>query len=140
MVKLRGQFRFVPALLLGVGFVAAYSTGALAKTFHYSKTVKSGKQTKLDHFMGWKNDCTFLTIKIDIVERPKFGKASPRIVDARIRKAQVGSTGKCKGRKVKGLGIFYRSKRGYRGGDKLKIRMKVPGQRPVNYVYKIKVR
>ena len=109
-----------------------------AKT--YSKVAKSGKSAKIDTFMGWNDDCSFQTLDISISKRPAHGKASPKVVRSRISQAQVGSAGKCIGKPIRGLAIYYRSKRGYRGSDRFTVRMKVRGQQAVFFHYNINVR
>lgn len=120
--------------------VAATSTLVHAKTVRVSKTVSSGKRVQIDRYMGWNNDCSFQTINIDVVQKPKSGSTNAKVVNSKISNAQSGSAGKCFGKSIKGLGIYYKSKSGYHGRDAMKIKMKVRGQAPVIFIYNIKVR
>lgn len=120
--------------------VAATSTFTQAKTVRISKSVSSGKRVQVDRYMGWNNDCTFQSINIDVVQKPKSGSTNARVVNSKISRAQSGSAGKCLGRSIKGLGIYYKSKSGFHGRDTMKIRMKARGQAPVIFIYNIKIR
>ena len=129
-------------IISGVMLIAFAATSTLvhAKTVRISKSVSSGKRVQIDRYMGWNNDCSFQTINIDVVQKPKSGSTDARVVNSKISKAQSGSSGKCFGKPIKGLGVYYKSKSGYRGQDSMKIRMKVRGQAPVTFIYNIKVR
>lgn len=128
----------IPGLVLIA--LAGTSTLVHAKTVHVSKSVSSGKRVQIDRYMGWNNDCSFQTINIDVVQKPKSGSTNAKVVNSKISKAQSGSAGKCFGKSIKGLGIYYKSKSGYRGRDAMKIKMKVRGQAPVIFIYNINVR
>ncbi len=111
-----------------------------AKTVNLNKSVSSGKSTRIDTFMGWNNDCSFQTIDIDVVGSPTSGSARAKVINSKISKAQSGRAGKCLGKSIKGLGLYYKSKSGFHGTDKVKVKMKVRGQPPVTFIYRIKVR
>ena len=115
-------------------------TEVQAKTVSLNKSVSSGKSTRIDTFMGWNNDCSFQTIDIDVVGKPTSGSARAKVINSKISKAQSGKAGKCLGRSIKGLGLFYKSKTGFHGIDNVKVKMKVRGQPPVTFRYRIKVR
>lgn len=118
--------------------MACVSAAQSANT--YSKEARSGKSVKIDTFMGWNDDCSFQSLDVSISKRPAHGKASPKVVRSRISKAQVGSAGKCLGRRIRGLAVYYRSQKRFKGADRFTVRMKVRGQSPVFFHYNITVR
>ena len=130
-----------PALALAFTTALTLNMGAsVAKTLNYTKSVQSGKKVRIDTFMGWNNDCSFQTINIDVVGKPSSGSATANVINSKISRAQAGNAGKCLGRSIKGLGLYYKSRSGFHGTDRLKVKMKVRGQAPVYFNYVIKVR
>jgi hypothetical protein len=111
-----------------------------AKTVNYSRTATSGKSQWIDAYFGWADDCSFMTIDVDVVDSPAHGSVSPRIENRKITSAQVGSTGACLGKPTKAVAVYYKSKAGYRGQDAFTVRMKVGTQAPVFFVYRVTVR
>ena len=130
---------FVLFAVFGLLFLPSV-TDVQAKTVSLNKSVSSGKSTRIDTFMGWNNDCSFQTIDIDVVGSPTSGSARAKVINSKISKAQSGKAGKCLGRSIKGLGLYYKSKSGFHGIDNVKVKMKVRGQPPVTFKYRIKVR
>ncbi|MEZ5870648.1 MAG: hypothetical protein R3D32_02155 [Nitratireductor sp.] len=118
----------------------ALTASAEAQQRSYSRTASSGKAQWIDAYYGWNNDCSFKTIDVDVIDGPAHGKASPRVETRKITQAQVGSTGSCLGKPTKAVAVYYTSKRGYRGQDRFRVRMKVGGQQPVVFSYSITVR
>ena len=112
-----------------------------AKTVRYSKTARANASTKIDHYSGWNDDCSFLTIDIDVVEKPRNGAVRPKLANGRIPRPQVGSRqgAACAGRPMKIIEVYYTPTRGFRGNDQFKVRMRTPGQRVVFFVYRVKV-
>lgn len=127
----------LPVMVSAALVVFSFSAAQSANT--YSKDVLAGQSIKIDTFMGWNNDCSFQSLDVSISKKPTHGKASPKIVSSRISLAQVGSAGKCLGRSIRGLAIFYRSQKEFKGADKISVRMKVRGQSPVFFHYNITV-
>ncbi len=114
---------------------------ALAVDGTYARSANSGQKKWMDEYSGWNNDCSFMTIDVDVVEPPAHGKVTPRPEIKRIPKvAKRGSSGACAGRKMKALVVYYTSKPGYRGRDRFKVRMKARGQSPAYFVYNVNVR
>lgn len=101
--------------------------------------VASGKAKRVDAYLGWKNDCSQMSINIDVVNKPRHGSLSHRFVTETIRKASIGGVRNCYGKKVRALAIYYKSDRGYRGSDSFSVRISVGGK-PANYNYNIAVR
>lgn len=122
--------------LLAATLVAA-GTPALAETLY--KTVPAGRASKLDHYTGWNNDCSFMTIRIDVVGRPAHGTVSTRPTRGRIGSADIGNAGACAGKPSKVLELHYRPSGGFRGSDTVSVNMRA-GNRTVNYTYYITVR
>ena len=113
---------------------------ARGQTKSYSKSAPSGKSHKIDSYSGWNNDCSFRTINVDIVEAPVHGQVSPRIVNSKITNSAIGSSGKCRGKPTRAVAVYYKSKSGYRGSDRFKVRMSVGGGAPAFFVYQVNVR
>ena len=56
----------------GLALVLALAHCAQAETI--SKSVPSGQSSKIDHFTGWNDDCSFKSLNIDIVSKPSHGR------------------------------------------------------------------
>jgi len=133
---------FAKSLIFTIGILLAavlIASPSQAKTVSYFKTAKNGKSKWIDSYFGWKNNCGFKTIDVDIVDRPDHGSVSPRVETKKISRAQVGSAGKCIGKPTKAVSVYYKAKKGYRGSDKFKVRMKVRGEPPVYFIYRVRV-
>lgn len=127
------------SVVMAVTYMLAAATPANAQNI-YNKTAKSGSSQWIDAYYGWNADCSFRTINVDVVSGPRHGKVTPKVEIQRITSAQIGSMGACKGKKTKAVAVYYRSKRGYRGRDRFRVRMSLAGSRPVFYTYNINVR
>jgi hypothetical protein len=132
------NFVSVPLTLTAALFLSL--APANAKTLSYFKKANSGKSQWIDAYFGWNDDCSFRTIGVDVISKPSHGTVTPKIEIQKIVAAHVGSAGKCAGKKTKAVAVYYRSKSGYRGTDKFKIRMTLPGFSPVYYNYTVNVR
>lgn len=110
-----------------VAVALAVSAPAAAKAQGF-KSARSGKTQWIDAYYGWNNDCSFKTINVNVVSKPKHGTVSPKVEMQRIKQAQIGSVGKCAGKPTKAVAVYYRSKPGYRGTDRFRIQMSVGGQ------------
>ncbi len=115
-------------------------SGANAQTKSYSRSAKSGKSQWIDAYYGWNNDCSFKTINVDVVGQPSNGRVSPKIETRKITSAQIGSTRQCLGKPTRAVSVYYKSKGGYRGMDRFKVRMSVGGGAPVFFNYTVSVR
>jgi hypothetical protein len=82
-----------------------------------SFNVLSGKPHRVDTYLGWKNNCVGVLGKVKEIAKPKHGTATSRIETTTIRTANTGSVRNCRGKKVRGISIYYRSKPGFRGLD-----------------------
>ena len=127
--------------------VAAIAFGMTALAFDadaqqrsYSRSANSGQSQWMDEYYGWNNDCSFKTINVDVVERPRNGSVSPRIRRSRIQQAQVGTATHCIGRPTRAVAVYYRSRKGFRGTDRFRVRMRVAGQPAVTFTYTVQVR
>ena len=124
-------------------FTAALAGAALAaipaSAQHYFRTTGSGQSVRVDAYMGWRDDCSHQSIDIDVVNPPRHGTLTPRFETETIRNASIGSAQSCKGRKIRAMALYYRSKKGYRGQDQFRVRISVGGQ-PATYSYTVNVR
>ena len=74
---------------------------ALAVDGTYTRSANSGQKKWMDEYSGWNNDCSFMTISVDVIEPPAHGKVTPRPEIKRIPKvAKRGSSGACAGRTI----------------------------------------
>lgn len=91
---------------------------AAAETQQSSKfNVFSGKPHRVDTYLAWTDQCTALTATAKQVRKPKHGAATFKSETTTIRSANSGSVHDCRGKKVKGLSVYYTSKPGFRGTD-----------------------
>lgn len=118
-------------------FLALCAAPAAAQTGTVSAA--TGKSARVDAYMGWTDDCAHLPIDIDVVSPPQHGTLTPKFGTETIRKASIGQSNTCMGRKVKALILYYKSKKGYRGADRFQVRIAV-GNQPATYNYVVNVR
>src|SRR5215213_11368167 len=118
------RWSILPALALAVPL--AIPPVATAATL--SKTAMAGKVTKIDEYTGWNNDCSFLTISVDVSSPPSHGTVTSKVARGRITNAAVGSAGRCFGRPTRVLQVYYRARPGFRGTDTFAVDMTVRGQ------------
>ena len=133
----RRAIRFFMAAIVGASFLIPATAEAQR---NYSRTATSGKAQWMDAYYGWNNDCSFKTIDVDVIDGPSHGRVSPKVETRKITQAQVGSTGGCLGKPTRAVAVYYTSKKGYRGTDRFRVRMKVGGQPPVIFSYSVSVR
>jgi hypothetical protein len=126
----------LPALALTL--ILAGPTCAMAATL--SKTAVAGKSTKIDEYTGWNNDCSFLTIRVDVSSPPSHGTVTSKVARGRISNAAVGSAGSCFGKPTRVLQVYYRGKAGFRGIDTFSVDMTVRGQPTKTFTYAVSVR
>jgi hypothetical protein len=104
-------------------FAAAISALAIVpleaaeKQKSYSFNVLSGKPHRVDTYLSWKNNCVGVIGKAKEITKPKHGTATSRIETTTIRRANAGSVRNCRGKKISGISIYYKSKSGFRGRD-----------------------
>jgi len=117
---------------------ALAATAAAAETL--SKTVPSGQTTKIDHYTGWKDDCSFLEIAVNVLAKPAHGEVSHRIANGVIpANAKLGSSGSCAGKPTKVLELYYRPAKGFHGADSLTVEMTDGFQHATTFTYDIVV-
>jgi hypothetical protein len=125
-------------ITLPVVWAALAATTAGAETL--SKSVPSGQTTKLDHYTGWNDDCSFLEIAVNVLTKPAHGVVSHRIASGVIpAEAKLGSSGGCAGKPTKVLELYYRSTKGFHGADTLTVEMTNGSQRSTTFTYEISV-
>ena len=128
------------SVLASVSLMPVLVSPALAADGVYDRAAASGTPEWMDEYSGWNNDCSFMTIAVDVVEEPSHGEVTPHPEIKRIpEKAARGSSGVCAGRKMKALVLYYKSEPGYSGTDSFKVRMKVRGQKSAFFVYNVTV-
>ena len=116
----------------GLALVLALAHCAQAETI--SKSVPSGQSSKIDHFTGWNDDCSFKSLNIDIVSKPSHGQVTSRIASGVIPpNAKTGSSGSCAGKPTKVLEVYYRPEKGFHGSDSFTVNMSFGG--PGTYFY-----
>lgn len=94
--------------------------GAEADTKSFSRTVVSGKATRIARYYSWHGDdtgCKSGPVHINILTKPAHGILMPHVVTTPIASARSGRVGRCSGVLVKALQVDYKSKAGYQGAD-----------------------
>ncbi len=125
-------------IALPIVCAALAATAAGAETL--SKTVPAGQTTKLDHYTGWNDDCSFLEIAVNVLAKPAHGEVSHRIANGVIpANAKLGSAGSCAGKPTKVLELYYRPAKGFHGADTLTVEMTNGAQRSTTFTYEITV-
>jgi hypothetical protein len=116
--------------------LAATATGAET----LSKSVPADRTTKLDHYTGWKDDCSFLEIAVNVLTKPAHGDVSSHIANGVIpANAKLGSSGSCAGKPTKVLELYYRPAKGFHGADSLTVEMTNGSQSSTTFTYQISV-
>jgi hypothetical protein len=128
-----------PAIVAACALAAlAGGEAAIAQTI--TKSIPPNRSSKLDHYTGWNDDCSFKQIRVDAMSKPAHGSYSVGIANGVIpADAKIGSSGACSGRPTKVLELYYRPDRGYHGPDSLTVNMSVGGSAPVTFIYAINV-
>jgi hypothetical protein len=125
-------------IALPIVCAALAATTAGAETL--SRSAPSGRTTKLDHYTGWKDDCSFLEIAVNVLTKPAHGEVSHRIASGIIpADAKLGSSGSCAGKPTKVLELYYRPAKGFRGADTLTVEMTDGFQHSTTFTYEISV-
>ena len=121
-----------------IACAALAATAVAAETL--AKTVPAGQTTKLDHYTGWKDDCSFLEIAVNVLSKPAHGEVSHRIAKGVIpANAKLGSSGSCAGKPTEVLELYYRPAKGFHGSDSLTVEMTNGGQSSTTFTYDITV-
>ena len=117
MNTLQGLSKWRPIFASLVLVLAACSVGAAQGQKAYSFNVFSGKPHRVDTYLSWQNNCVGLKTKARELRAPKHGSFSSKMETTTIMSANTGGVHNCKGQKIKGLSIYYKSKAGFRGQD-----------------------
>jgi hypothetical protein len=124
---------------IAFAILVAHSHGAHAQVI--SKTVPSGVKTKIDHYTGWNDDCSFKSLDIQVTTPPAHGEIASRIANGVIPSdAKIGSSGVCAGKPTKVLEVYYKSARGYKGPDSFTVDMSFGGSSAKDFSYSVDVR
>jgi hypothetical protein len=126
--------------VLAGAVAAALAIPAAGSAATLQKSAPSGKSAKIDEYTGWNNDCSFLTINVNVSSPPSHGAVTSRVARGRITNAAVGSAGSCFGKPTRVLQVYYRSRAGYRGTDTFSVDMSVRGQPTKRFTYAVSVR
>jgi hypothetical protein len=104
------------------------------------KSVPGDRSTKIDHYTGWNDDCSFKEISVDVIANPSHGTVTHHIANGRIpAEAKIGSSGACAGKPTQVLELFYRPTRGFRGVDGFSVNLRV-GSSPAHvFEYRLTV-
>jgi hypothetical protein len=125
-------------IALPIVWAALAATTAGAETL--SRSAPSGQTTKIDHYTGWKDDCSFLEIAVNVLTKPAHGDVSHHIASSVIpANAKLGSSGSCAGKPTKVLELYYRPAKGFHGSDTLTVEMTDGFQHSTTFTYEISV-
>ena len=106
--------------------------------------VKSGKTTLIAQLVGWDKRCRSTGYaRVIFLKKPRHGRASSRRGGRYPipSKTSIGRAGKCKGKRIRGVGIYYRSNRNFRGRDTIRFKARAGnGKRYYTYQRKVIVR
>ncbi len=121
-------------------FLAAYvflpQTGNAATI-----SVKSGRTALIVNLVGWDKRCRSTGYAhVVLLKKPRHGRATIRRggrypIPA---KTSMGKAGKCLGKRIRGVGVFYRSNRNFRGRDSVRFKARA-GNGKRYYTYKANV-
>jgi hypothetical protein len=100
-----------------ISALAVAPLDAAEKQKSYSFNVLSGKPHRVDTYLSWKNNCVGVIGNAREIAKPKHGTATSKIETTTINRANTGSVQNCRGEKIKGISIYYKSKLGFRGRD-----------------------
>lgn len=111
---------------------------ALAQTIY--KTTPAGQSSKIDHYMGWNDDCSFKSLSIDVIAKPAHGAITSRIANGTITAdAKVGTSGACAGKPTKVLEVYYKPEKGFHGSDTFTVNMSFGGSGSKAFYYSVNV-
>ena len=126
------------SFVVGLALSAAALSPALAQTIY--KTTPAGQSSKIDHYMGWNDDCSFKSLSIDVIAKPAHGAITSRIANGTITAdAKVGTSGACAGKPTKVLEIYYKPEKGFHGSDNFTVNMSFGGSGSKAFYYSVNV-
>jgi hypothetical protein len=99
---------------------AAPTSASIGAEVVESRNAPSGVEALVDSLAAWDNNCAPRPMDVRIVEPPRNGAATIRDGTARINTARWGSAPEaCRGREIAGKQLYYQSKPGFRGADRV---------------------
>lgn len=106
-------------LLLALAFLLTAYISMAEPADAASITVRSGKTTLIANLVDWNARCRSRGYARVRGISARNGRVSARRGGRYAIPSRVlsGKAGKCAGRRIPGVGIYYRSKRGFRGRD-----------------------
>lgn len=119
---------------VAISALATLPMEAAAKQKSYSFNVLSGKPHRVDTYLSWQDNCVGILGSAKVVKNPKHGTTKAKTEITTIRTANTGSVKDCRGKKIKGISIYYTSKAGFRGFDSFVI-----SDGTTRYTYKMQV-
>ena len=130
-------------MLLSLPFIVI--TNVYAKNVYSNRNANSGKVSSIAMLQSWHDhDCSRKMSSIDVISKPKFGIITVKILkNTKIGRNRATSANNCAGKLIDALGIYYKSKKNFRGLDKFKIQSTPPKNSTdpiIIYNYKVKVR
>jgi len=99
-----------------------YAIGASAQTLTLQRNAVSGALVSIAQERSWdRSTCDPRTVAVNILEQPTNGSVTIREETLRIPDATLrgGSSGPCSGRAIIGKQLYYQSKPGFVGADRI---------------------
>jgi hypothetical protein len=112
--------------------IVAVLISAHAQAEEVTRSAKSGEPSVVRRYFAWKADCSFQQTKIRMTARPQHGKIVPRFGDHVLAAADLrsGTLGRCEGRKIRDVELYYTSNRGFVGEDRFSVYVTAPTDKP----------
>lgn len=105
---------------LALTLVAGTALSSFAKT--YNSKVRSGKPTQIFNFSVFDpRDCGAMAYP-----KVEFKKPTHGTITIKRFRGKLTNKGHCNGKLAKGMAVYYKSDRGYRGVDKAKVYFSFP--------------
>ena len=115
------NFKNIFILIAGL---AIASTGNIATSFSktYKSKVRSEKSTQIFNFSVFDpRDCGAMAYP-----KVEFKKPAHGTITVKRYRGKLNNKGHCNGKLAKGMAVYYKSDRGYRGADKAKVYFSFP--------------
>jgi hypothetical protein len=110
------------------------------KDFTGTVNATSGKQARLSAFWAYGEDCRTRPFDLQTTAKPQNGILISKAITRKIvASAEQGFETKCVGKTTKAIEVFYKSKSGFKGKDRVKLRV-IDRGKTFNYVFNLVVR
>lgn len=105
--------RFLASILIAVFFTSAAGAETVRRTVPANRTTGVGAQAT------YSAQCHPSAVpQMKVAQAPKHGKVIFKQVSFKLSE----SAGRCAGKRVKGMGVYYQPARGFRGKDEFRVR------------------